>query len=121
MPPAPDPDVRRARSEEAESLTSLSRRAKSSWGYPPEAGPPPEIAHPWVEPDAHGQGVGRMLGQRAVAEAARRGWTALEIVSDPHAAVFYARMGAVPAGSVPAPMQGAPDRTLPRLRPPVVR
>jgi hypothetical protein len=35
------------------------------------------------------------------------------IEADPYAAGFYARLGALRKGSVPAPVEGDPDRTLP--------
>ena len=51
----------------------------------------PEIGHLWVAPEHQDKGVGRRLIQRAVAIAAERGWSALRIVSDPHALPFYKR------------------------------
>jgi GNAT superfamily N-acetyltransferase len=74
-----------------------------------------EIAHLWVRPRFGRQGVGRRL-LNAVVEAAREaGARRLRIEADPHAERFYMDRGAVRVGVRPAPMPGAPDRTLPVL------
>jgi GNAT superfamily N-acetyltransferase len=77
---------------------------------------PAEIAHLWVLPDYHGRGIGRRLLAAAVDEARRRRITSLEIESDPNAIAFYEACGAHRIGSRAAPMPGAPERVLPRLR-----
>jgi GNAT superfamily N-acetyltransferase len=71
------------------------------------------LEHFWVDPRWHGRGVGRRLYGDAVdrIRAVRPGVMVIE--ADPYAAGFYARMGAQRTGSVPAPVEGAPDRTLP--------
>jgi GNAT superfamily N-acetyltransferase len=74
-----------------------------------------EVEHLWVHPKAMGQGVGRLLLRQALLEAHAAGAIGLAIDADPHAADFYLHCGAQPVGAVPAPMPGAPDRTLPRL------
>lgn len=79
------------------------------------ASPRWELGHLWVHPAAMGRGIGRLLLRDALRSAHAAGAVGLAIVSDPHAAAFYLRCGARPAGDVPAPMPGAPDRTLPRL------
>ncbi len=73
------------------------------------------LEHVWVLPDAHGRGVGRALVGHAlrVAHEARPG--RVRVVSDPFAAPFYLRLGARQIGEVPAPMPGAPGRTLPLM------
>lgn len=74
-----------------------------------------EIAHLWVRPRHGRQGVGRLL-VKAVSEAAcDAGARRLRIEADPHAEQFYRNLGAVRIGARPAPMPGAPDRTLPVL------
>jgi GNAT superfamily N-acetyltransferase len=77
---------------------------------------PAEIAHLWVLPDRQRRGIGRRLLAAAIDEARRRRLPSLEIDSDPNAVVFYEACGARRVGSRPAPMPGAPDRVLPRLR-----
>ncbi len=68
----------------------------------------------FVEPDALRRGVGQAL-LYAVADIARaEGATRLIILSDPHAAAFYERMGAVRIGD--APSDSVPGRTLPLFR-----
>ena len=73
------------------------------------------IENVWISPDHHRQGVGRALVMRALREAATAGLPIVRVVSDPFAEGFYARLGAERCGQVPAPMPGAPDRTLPVL------
>lgn len=69
------------------------------------------LEHVWVDPDAHGRGVGRALVEHAQSNA--RG--VIAVVADPHAEGFYHRLGARRVGEVSAPMPGAPDRKLPLL------
>ena len=73
------------------------------------------MEHVWVDPAAHGRGVGRALVMHALEEARRRHAGVVELLSDPYASGFYERLGARRAGEVPAPMPGAKDRTLPRF------
>ena len=69
------------------------------------------LEHVWVDPKAHGRGVGRALIEHARGSA--RGLIA--IVADPHAEPFYLHLGARRVGEVAAPMPGAPSRKLPLL------
>lgn len=73
------------------------------------------LEHVWVEPAAHGHGIGRALVMHALGEARRRHPGVVELLADPFASGFYERLGARRAGDVPAPMPGARDRTLPRF------
>jgi GNAT superfamily N-acetyltransferase len=76
------------------------------------------LSHLFVRPEAIGGGVGRALWEDAVAEArcAVKGSAGhcLVVIGDPHAAGFYRRMGAVPAGAVPSEVE--PARALPLFR-----
>ena len=72
------------------------------------------LSHLFVRPAAIGSGIGRALWQDAVALARRQGYGRMMIVGDPHAAGFYRRMGAVPAGAVPSEID--PARALPLFR-----
>lgn len=54
-----------------------------------------ELEHLWVHPEHMGQGIGRHLWDHAVERARRTDAARLEILSDPNAAGFYARMGAI--------------------------
>jgi predicted N-acetyltransferase YhbS len=83
------------------------------------SGPSVRLEHLWVRPGRMGQGTGRALVEHAIAAAARAGAEVIEIESDPNAEPFYRRMGAVRVGEVPAPVPGAPHRTLPLLNLPV--
>ena len=67
----------------------------------------------FVDPDAMGAGIGRLMFQWAVGAATGGGAAALRIVSDPGAAPFYRTMGAVDAGTVPS--ESIPGRSLPLL------
>ncbi|MDA1354890.1 MAG: GNAT family N-acetyltransferase [Proteobacteria bacterium] len=72
-----------------------------------------ELAKLFVEPCHIRRGVGRVLFDWAAAAARVAGATSLSIESDPAAADFYRRMGAVDAGT--APSTAIPGRALPRL------
>ncbi len=72
------------------------------------------LSHLFVRPEAIGGGIGRALWEDAVAVAGRKGYRGMMIVGDPHAAGFYRRMGALPAGAVPSEID--PARALPLFR-----
>ncbi len=57
-----------------------------------------EIDNMWVLPECQRCGIGRALFQRLVQHAASVGHRQVVIVADPHAAEFYARLGAVHRG-----------------------
>jgi ribosomal protein S18 acetylase RimI-like enzyme len=80
-----------------------------------DRGPRWNLEHVWVEPAAHGVGIGRALVTEALAEARRRQAEVVELLADPYASGFYERLGARRAGDVPAPMPGARHRTLPKF------
>ena len=64
-----------------------------------------EIEHLWVAPGWMGRGVGRRMLEHLVSRARAAGVVELRVVSDPHAAGFYRRMGARQVGeqaSVPS-------------------
>jgi GNAT superfamily N-acetyltransferase len=71
------------------------------------------LEHFWVDPRWHGRGVGRCMYRHALdrVRAVQPGVVVIE--ADPYAAGFYARMGARQTGTVPAPVEGDPGRTLP--------
>jgi GNAT superfamily N-acetyltransferase len=53
-----------------------------------------ELEHLWVSPDWIGSGVGRMMFEHAMDDAASWGASVVEIEADPNAEGFYLRMGA---------------------------
>ncbi|WP_322756441.1 GNAT family N-acetyltransferase [Frankia sp. Cas3] len=61
-------------------------------GDPPDG----ELGMLFVEPDAIGRGVGRVLYRHVLEEAGRLGFTQVTIESDPNAEAFYLAMGAEP-------------------------
>jgi predicted N-acetyltransferase YhbS len=71
-----------------------------------------EVAHLWVLPSSARRGIGGRLFSALAFAARAAGAAALRIESDPHAADFYERMGAVRIGTVPAPMPGDAERAL---------
>lgn len=72
------------------------------------------LEHLWVLPAFMGQGVGRALFQHAETVARAAGARRLRITGDPHAELFYARMGATVYGREPASIDGQ-ERFLPLL------
>jgi predicted N-acetyltransferase YhbS len=72
-----------------------------------------DLMHLFVEPHAVGTGVGRALFWAAVSLMRERGGKKLLILSDPHAAEFYRRLGATDIGE--APSDAIPERLLPLL------
>ena len=77
-------------------------------------GPPAEIDHLWVEPDAQSKGVGTKLVSHAVLVSREQGWEKLRVVADPSALQFYEKMGFSAIGTLDAPVFGSP-RQLPVL------
>jgi ribosomal protein S18 acetylase RimI-like enzyme len=73
------------------------------------------IEHLWIAPDQQRQGVGRALVTVALEVAAQCDAQRVEVESDPFAETFYAGLGARRIGALPAPMPGAPERSLPIL------
>ncbi|MES4908668.1 MULTISPECIES: GNAT family N-acetyltransferase [unclassified Streptomyces] len=76
-------------------------------------GPEGELGMLFVDPDAIGGGVGRLLYRHVLREAGRLGFTRLTIEADPNAESFYLAMGAQRVGD--APSGSIPDRALPLL------
>ena len=73
------------------------------------------LEHFWVSPSCMGHGVGRRLLSDAATVAAEGGAAAIAIDADPNAERFYTACGAAPVASLPAPIEGAPDRVRPQL------
>lgn len=74
-----------------------------------------ELDHLWVTPARIGTGIGKELFLDAMERAAKLNVSAVEISSDPNAAGFYKRMGAMQIGEVDSPIDGQ-SRKLPRLK-----
>lgn len=73
------------------------------------------LEHVWIDPRVQGRGIGRVLVQQVLAYARAHGPDSVRVISDPNAESFYQKLGAVRVGEQPAPMPGAPGRTLPIL------
>ncbi|WP_031085297.1 GNAT family N-acetyltransferase [Streptomyces sp. NRRL WC-3549] len=95
--------------------TAVAERDGGILGFTTLEGPPPRgvLGMMFVEPDAIGQGVGRLLFTHVRQQARRLGFTVLTIDSDPNAEPFYTAMGAVRVGAVPS--GSIPGRVLPLL------
>ena len=73
------------------------------------------LGHVWVSPECHRKGIGTALVARSLEAAVKAGVRSVEVVADPFAEGFYVRLGARKLRDEPAPMPGAPERTLPVL------
>lgn len=78
-----------------------------------EGGRESELEHIFVEPSAHGRGLGSALLRHACALARAEGFRAIVIQSDPNAAGFYHAHGARAEGEIPSSI---PGRTIPCFR-----
>ena len=72
-----------------------------------------DLLHMFIEPCAIGTGAGRALFKAIARTAREAGARRLVILSDPHAASFYEKMGAERIGD--APSDAIPCRRLPLL------
>lgn len=84
-------------------------------GFTTLEGQPPAgvLGMMFVEPQAIGQGIGRLLFEHTVAVGRELGFTRLTLDADPNAEPFYRAMGAVQAGS--SPSGSLAGRTLPHM------
>jgi GNAT superfamily N-acetyltransferase len=73
-----------------------------------------ELEHLWVLPGWIVSGVGRLLFEHAMRQAARRGANAVAIEADPNAEGFYLRMGARRVGEIVYEIESR-ERKLPLL------
>jgi len=76
-------------------------------------GPEADVELLFVRPDAIGSGVGRVLWDHMIGEAARRGAERLNVDSDPGAEGFYRAMGCRRIGETPS--VSIAGRALPHL------
>ncbi|WP_103515246.1 GNAT family N-acetyltransferase [Streptomyces sp. SM10] len=92
--------------------TAVAERGGGIVGFTTLEGEPPQgvLGMMFVDPDAIGQGVGRLLFTHAVETARARGFTRFTMDADPNAEPFYEAMGGVLAGRVPS--GSIPGRTL---------
>ncbi|MEV5323099.1 GNAT family N-acetyltransferase [Nonomuraea fastidiosa] len=95
--------------------TTVAERDGRVLGFVTVEGDPPEgeLGMLFVEPDAIGHGIGRLLLEHAVTAARRLGFVRLLIEADPHAEPFYLAMGAARIGL--APSGSISGRSLPLL------
>ncbi|MDI3424366.1 GNAT family N-acetyltransferase [Streptomyces luteolus] len=73
-------------------------------GFTTLEGEPPTgvLGMMFVDPQAIGQGIGRVLFEHTIAAGRELGFTRLTIDADPNAEPFYRAMGAVRIGNVPS-------------------
>lgn len=72
-----------------------------------------ELATLFVDPDAHGKGIGRLLYETLLATARELSLDRIGLDADPEAEPFYERMGFRTIGR--SPSGSIPGRTLPRM------
>jgi GNAT superfamily N-acetyltransferase len=144
--------IRRAKPEEAETLSQIAIAAKSHWGYPehwmqgwiPQLtfGPAYFVEHEswtlvldgepiafytlqdregtawienlWVLPAHIGKGLGKALFEHAAELARQRGYSILQLESDPNAVGFYEKIGMRKIGQRQYELDGQP-RILPLM------
>lgn len=84
-------------------------------GFTTLEGEPPTgvLGMMFVDPQAIGQGIGRLLFEHTIATGRDLGFTQLTIDADPNAEPFYRAMGAVRIGNVPS--GSIADRVLPQM------
>ncbi|MFF9060043.1 GNAT family N-acetyltransferase [Streptomyces sp. NPDC014882] len=84
-------------------------------GFTTLEGEPPTavLGMMFVDPQAIGRGIGRLLFEHTVAAGRDLGFTRITIDADPNAEPFYRAMGAVRTGSVPS--GSVAGRVLPRM------
>ncbi|WP_046733733.1 GNAT family N-acetyltransferase [Streptomyces humi] len=94
--------------------TAVAERDGSVVGFTTLEGEPPQgvLGMMFVDPDAIGQGIGRLLFTHAVETAQALGFTRFSIDADPNAEPFYEAMGGIPVGRVPS--GSIPGRSLTR-------
>lgn len=95
--------LRLRRAEVVERRAVVAERDGVVLGVATLEGDPPggELGLLFVEPDAMGGGVGRMLYRHVMEEAGRLGFTQMTIESDPNAEAFYLAMGAQQRSGAP--------------------
>ena len=71
------------------------------------------LEHVWIDPPSMNKGAGVQLVRHALEQAALGGAKSVVVASDPNAAGFYEHAGGTRCGTTPAPIPGAPGRTLP--------
>lgn len=101
-----------SREELAARRTAVAERDGSVVGFTTLEGEPPQgiLGMMFVDPDAIGEGIGRLLFTHAVETAQALGFTQFTIDADPNAEPFYEAMGGVLASRVPS--GSIPGRTL---------
>jgi GNAT superfamily N-acetyltransferase len=99
----------------ADRRAMVAERDGRILGFATLEGQPPTgvLGMMFVEPQAIGQGIGRLLFEHTVAVGRELGFTRLTLDADPNAEPFYRAMGAVQAGS--SPSGSLAGRTLPHM------
>jgi GNAT superfamily N-acetyltransferase len=80
----------------------------------PQSGHEVALDDLFVEPDAIGQGYGKVLWDHAVRRARELGFEEMTLIADPNAEPFYRSRGAEKVGEVASTV--VPDRVLPLMR-----
>lgn len=75
------------------------------------------LGHLFIEPNKVRRGFGSVLFKKAMSHARTLGWKFIEWESDPNAAIFYQKMGALQIGTKPCRLN--PSQILPYFRYPL--
>ncbi|MEV0641787.1 GNAT family N-acetyltransferase [Streptomyces sp. NPDC050619] len=95
--------------------TTVAEADERILGFITLEGEPPEgiLGMMFVDPDAIGRGIGRLLFAHNIATARKLGFVRVTIDADPNAEPFYRAMGAVRIGTTPS--GSIPGRVLPLM------
>ena len=107
-------DLARQRLTVAVAVAPAGEQLAGFYGLSGSSDDDAELSALFVAPAFMAQGVGRRLFDDAVRVAAHLGFPHFRIESDPHAAAFYERMGAVRTGATPS--HSIAGRSLPLYR-----
>jgi GNAT superfamily N-acetyltransferase len=96
------------------TVAEESARILGFYGLGVDGAPQAELSWLFLDPDAIGTGLGRMLWRHAMDVARELRMVSLMMEADPNAVGFYRAMGAVLSGK--APSGSIPGRSIPVLR-----
>ena len=81
-------------------LICLKGRVIGFYGFELDGEGKPKLDHLWLLPEFIGKGIGRIVWSEVLEHARRDGFDSFILDSDPDAAGFYLKMGAVKIGEV---------------------
>jgi GNAT superfamily N-acetyltransferase len=102
-------------SEVERRRATVAQRDGRILGFATLEGEAPEgiLGMMFVDPDAIGRGIGRLLFEHVIATARKLGFVRVTIHADPNAEPFYQAMGAIRIGTTPS--GSIPGRVIPLM------